>query len=71
MVRIIEREECEFYNKIESLNNDLIEKANLYTKNCNCKCNTKEISMNGTVNKNIDALILSYFNCSNCKKKSY
>ena len=55
MVRIIERKQFELYNKMKSLNNDSIEKANLYQGT-------------GIVNQNIDTLIMSYFNCSNRSK---
>ena len=68
LVRIIEHGKFELYNKIKILNNDLIEKGNLYIKNCNCKCNTKEISKSGIINYNVDTLISSYFNCSKCCK---
>ena len=69
LVRIIEHEKFElYYNKIKFLNNDLIEKGTLYIKNCNCKCNTKEISNSGVIGYNVDTLISSYVNRSKCCK---
>ena len=64
---IVEHEKFELYNKIKIFNNDLIEKGNLYIKNCNCKCNTKEMSKSGIINYNVDTLISSYFCFKFCK----
>ena len=67
-VRIISDKKFDIYNKIKNFNSDLVEKGNSYIKNCNCYCNTKEISKNGIINSNIDTPIMSYFNCSKCNK---
>ena len=66
IVGILDTKKFELYHKIKILNSDLIVKGNTYIKNCNCYCNTKEISKNGIINYNVDTLIMSYFNCSKC-----
>ena len=67
-VRIISDKKFDIYSKIKSLNGSLVEKGNIHIKNCNCHCNSKEISKNGIINYNVDTLIMSYFNCSKCNK---
>ena len=67
-VRIISDKKFDIYIKIKILNSDLVAKGNTYIKNCNCYCNTEEISKKGFINYNVDTLIMSYFNCSKCNK---